>query len=227
LPASRHSPLRGVAPAAIDEHSQSVLPQPPVPLSEFVPEASHHPSHDPSPFAPGVERFRAAYKAVSAFVEARYGLPVYVEDVPAPFTGDLDGARIVVDHELSDEDALFIVAHLFGHTVQWNTNVAERELGSLTVTNPSPALLEQLAAYERRAASYAMQLFHEAGVHDLDQWLSDYSNCDIRYLCEFYRTGVKVSFKSCWENGTPLIEPVAIPDFAPARWRARSTGVVV
>lgn len=197
------------------------------PLSDLPTGTSHDPSHDPSPFAPAVGRFREAYAAVAAFVEGQYGLSVKVEDVPAPFTGDLDGEHIVVDHELSSEDALFIVAHLFGHTVQWNTNAAERELGTLAVTNPSPELLEQLAAYERRAASYAMQLFHEAGVRDLDQWLSDYSNCDIKYLCDFYRTGVKVAFRSCWQHGTPLILPAAIPDFAPTRWRARSTGIVI
>lgn len=161
------------------------------------------------------------------FIETRYGLAVKVEDVPAPFTGDLDGERIVVDYELSSEDALFIVAHLFGHTVQWNTNAAERELGSLAVSNPSPELLEQLAAYERRAASYAMQLFHESGVRDLDQWLSDYSACDIKYLCDFYRTGVKVPFRSCWQDATPIIQPAAIPQFAPTRWRTRSSGVVI
>lgn len=152
---------------------------------------------------------------------------MHVEDVPAPFTGDLDGERIVVDHELTDEDALFIVAHLFGHTVQWNTNAAEREIGTLAVRNPSPELLEQLAAYEYRAAAYAMQLFHEAGVRDLDQWLSDYSACDIKYLCDFYRTGVKAPFRSCWKDSTPIIAPAPIPEFAPTRWRTRSDGIVI
>ena len=198
-----------------------------LPLSELPEGTSHDPSHDPSPFAPAAERFKEAYAIVEWFIESRYGLAVQVEDVPAPFTGDLDGEQIVVDYELSSEDALFIVAHLFGHTVQWNTNAAERELGSLAVKNPSEELLEQLAAYERRAASFAMQLFHEAGVRDLDQWLSDYSNCDIKYLCDFYRTGVKAPFRSCWQHATPLIQPVPIPDFAPTRWTARSTGVVI
>lgn len=195
--------------------------------SELPDGGSHDPSHDPSPFGVGAERFREAYASVSAFVESRYGLAVTVEDVPAPFTGDLDGERIVVDHELTSEDALFIVAHLFGHTVQWNTNEAERALGSQVVNNPTPELLAQLTAYERRAASFAMQLFHEAGVRDLDQWLSDYSACDIKYLCEFYRTGAKVPFRSCWLHATPVVQPVAVPEFLPTRWRPRNTGVVI
>jgi hypothetical protein len=196
-------------------------------LPELPSRTSHDPSHAPSPFAPTPERFHEAYAAISGFIETRYGLAVQVQDVPAPFTGDLDGERIVVDHELSTEDALFIVAHLFGHTVQWNTNPAERELGSLAVNNPSPELLEQLAAYERRAASFAMQLFHDAGVHDLDQWLSDYSACDIKYLCDFYRTGVKAPFRSCWQHATPIVQAEAIPAFVPTRWTARNTGVVI
>lgn len=190
-------------------------------------DAIHDPSHAPSPFGATAERFRAAYSIVATFIESRYRLPVQVEDVPAPFTGDLDGERIVVDYELRSEDALFIVAHLFGHTVQWNTNPSERDLGSHAVNNPSAELLERLTAYEGRAAAYAMQLFHESGVRDLDQWLSDYSACDIAYLCEFYRTGQKVPFRSWWRHGTPLIQPLAIPDFAPTRWRTRNTGVVI
>lgn len=185
------------------------------------------PTHDPSPFVPDPSRFGTAFTIITTLIETRYGLPVDVEDVPAPFTGDLDGERILVDHELSSEDALFIVAHLFGHTVQWNTNAHERELGALAVKDPTELLLRQLGEYERRAAGFAVQLFHEAGIHDLDQWLSDYSTCDIEYLLGFYRTGVKQEFRSCWRHGTPLIAPAPIPAFRPERWVSRNGGVVI
>jgi hypothetical protein len=184
------------------------------------------PAHDPSPFVPHSGRFGQAFSLITDLIELRYGLPVDVDDVPPPFTGDLDGERILVDDELSSEDALFIVAHLFGHTVQWNTNPAEREIGMLAVNNPSDELLRQLGDYERRAAAYAVQLFHEAGVHDLDQWLSDYSACDVAYLLDFYRTSEKKPFRGYWKHGTPLIEPAAIPVFRPAKWVSRS-GVVI
>lgn len=184
-------------------------------------------THDPSPFVPDPRRFGTAFTIVTTLIETRYGLPVDVEDVPAPFTGDLDGEHISVDEELSSEDALFIAAHLFGHTVQWNTNPDEREIGALAVKDPSAELLERLAAYEHRAAAYAIQLFHEAGIRDLDQWLSDYAACDIEYLIGFYRTGVKQPFRNCWRHGTPLISPAPIPGFTPARWVSRNGGVVI
>jgi hypothetical protein len=175
---------------------------------------------------PDSNRFAAAFTIVTHLIETRYGLPVDVDDVPYPFTGDLDGERIMVDEALSSEDALFIVAHLFGHTVQWNTNLNERELGSLAVENPTEELLQQLGDYEHRAASYAIQLFHEAGVRDLDQWLSDYSACDIAYLLDFYRTAAKQPFRSFWRHDTPLIPPAGIPSFRPTKWVSRN-GVVI
>jgi hypothetical protein len=175
---------------------------------------------------PSPERFAAAFTLVSTLIETRYGLPVDVVDVPAPFTGDLDGAHIAVDEELSSEDALFIVAHLFGHTVQWNTNPEEREVGQLAVANPTEEMLGRLADYERNAAAYALQLFHEAGVLDLDAWFSDYSACDIAYLLHFYRTGEKQEFRGFWCENTPPIAPSPIPEFRPEKWVSRN-GVVI
>ena len=50
----------------------------------------------------------------------RYGVPVIIKDVPDPFTGDLDGREIHLDYANDMESAVFIIAHRFGHTVQWN-----------------------------------------------------------------------------------------------------------
>ncbi|MGE0440520.1 MAG: hypothetical protein AB7S39_08495 [Gemmatimonadales bacterium] len=50
-----------------------------------------------------------------------YGLAVEVEDVTDPNTGDLDGRTILLDHLPSEEEKLFLLLHLFGHCVQWNT----------------------------------------------------------------------------------------------------------
>ena len=78
---------------------------------------------------PNDERFREVYNVVSAFVEDRYGVPVVISDVVNPFTGDLDGAEIHVDYENSMEEAVFILVHLFGHTVQWNLSEYNRKIG--------------------------------------------------------------------------------------------------
>ena len=119
--------------------------------------------------------------------------------------------EILVDYDLDAEEALFILVHLFGHTVQWNVSPADRALGLLEVREPSDELLASLARYEVDAARYSLQLFHEAGVHDLDQWLANFVACDIAYLMHFYRTGEKRAFRSFWVDGAPPLSPLEIP----------------
>jgi hypothetical protein len=170
--------------------------------------------------------FRRAFNQVERHIEQRYGLPVVITDVPDPFTGDLDGAAILVDYDLDAEEALFILVHLFGHTVQWNVSPADRALGLLEVRDASEELLASLARYEIDAARYSLQLFHEADVHDLDQWLANFVACDIAYLMHFYRTGEKRAFRSFWMDGAPSLSPLEIPRFQPTKWVARSGTVI-
>jgi hypothetical protein len=172
-------------------------------------------------------RLREVFNTLEQHVERRYGIPIIIRDVPSPFTGDLDGAEIHVDYAEDIESALFIIAHLFGHTVQWNTDEAAREIGYRLYPNPSEDMLRRLSAYEYEACRYSMQLFHEAGVLDLDQWLSDYSSCDFAYLKHFYTTGEKLLFKHFWVNGSPLLQPKPIPPFHPTKWVSRWEGIVV
>jgi hypothetical protein len=176
--------------------------------------------------SPNDQRFRDAFNRVERYIEERYRLPVVITDVPEPFTGDLDGATILVDHDLDAEEALFILVHLFGHTVQWNVSPGDRALGLLEIKQPTEELLASLARYEVDAACYSLQLFHEAGVHDFDQWLADFAACDIAYLLHFYRTGEKRPFRSFWVDGSRLLEPVPIPAFQPTKWITRSGTVI-
>jgi len=175
---------------------------------------------------PDDARLRAAFAVVERAIEDRWGIPVVVSDVKNPFTGDLDGAEIKVDYDLTAEDALFIVVHLFGHTAQWNTSAAARELGR----HPGPwtdDVIARVKAYELEAARYSLQLFHDCGVDDLDGWLSDFSACDLAYLEHFYRTGERGDFRRFWQDGAPRLTPLAIPPFTPQRWLARWDGVVI
>jgi hypothetical protein len=172
------------------------------------------------------DRFREVFNRLERLIEERYGLPVVITDVRDPFTGDLDGEKILVDYDLSAEDALFILVHLFGHTVQWNVSPADRALGLLEVKEPTEELLAALERYERDAACYSLQLLHEAGVHDLDQWLADFAACDIAYLLHFYRTGAKREFRSFWVDQASALTPMPIPEFRPTKWIARSGTVI-
>jgi hypothetical protein len=176
---------------------------------------------------PSDERFREVFNRVEPHIEERYGVPVIIKDVPYPFTGDLDGSEIHVDHFEDIENALFVMAHLFGHTVQWNVSPAAREVGLKQYSNPTDAELAELRDYEIAACRYSLQLFHEVSVRDLDQWMSDFAACDYAYLVHFYRTGERRPFRAFWIDDQPLLEPLPIPAFHPERWVSRWDGVVV
>ncbi len=176
---------------------------------------------------PTDDRFHEVFNTVEPLIELRYGIPVHITDVTNPFTGDLDGATIQVDHEQGIEEAVFILVHLFGHTVQWNINERSREIGNVVPGQVSAAELAEIDTYERDACAYGLQLFHEAGVHDLDQWISDYATCDYAYLRHYYRTGETLPFRSFWCDGQPLVAPLAIPPFHPTQWVSRWKGTVI
>jgi len=176
---------------------------------------------------PSDERLREVFNTLEPYIEERYGVPVIIKDVPDPFTGDLDGSEIHVDYDNDVEAAVFIIAHLFGHTVQWNLSEYARRIGYEVQQNPSEEKLAELEAYEREACRYSLQLFHDAGVRDLDQWIADFAACDFAYLRHFYKTGEKRAFRTFWKEGQLLLEPQAIPEFCPTRWFARWQGIVV
>jgi len=178
----------------------------------------------------GDDPFLKSYNTFVSHIERTYGIPIHVRDVTDPFTGDLDGTEIQVDYDLTPADALFIAAHLVGHTIQWNGSAQEREIGLLPVPTPctDEPLLCNLEAYERQAARYSLQALHDAGIRDIDQWFSDYAECDVRFLLDFYRTGVKRAPLDFWADGMTTVAPLAIPDFTLTRWiDSRNRGIVI
>src|ERR1700704_2872225 len=102
------------------------------------------------------ERFQEVFNRIESYIERKYDIPVVIRDVTDPFTGDLDGAHIEVDYDQSSEDALFIIAHLFGHTVQWNTDPRARVIGTAPVEKASEEFLAELRDYEQKACRYSL-----------------------------------------------------------------------
>jgi hypothetical protein len=174
-----------------------------------------------------ITEFRDACGVVIKHLHARYGVSVEVASIEPPLKGDLDGSRILVADHNTDEERLFLVAHLFGHTVQWNVSAELRRLGMTMPVKPTSDELDALEAYEREACRYSQQALHEAGVSGLDQWLADYSACDLAFLRHLYTTGERRAFQGFWTPGQPLIEPLAIPPFTPTRWRRREQAIVL
>jgi hypothetical protein len=154
---------------------------------------------------------------VEEHIRGSYQIRVLTRDVPDPLTGDLDGAEIHIDHLVTSEERLFLLAHLFGHTVQWNVNPRAFEIGQPQTPPVPQERLPGIIEYEREAASYALGMFHEVGITELDQWLSDYTAADMAYLGHYYRTGEKRDFRSFWKANSALIEPRPVPRFTPSK----------
>ena len=166
--------------------------------------------------------FKTAYDRVERHIEDRYQIPVSINDVLDPNTGDFDGMKIEIDYAQELDSAFFVLVHLFGHTVQWNISAEYRELGSDLSIGKGEDVLAKILAYEQNATRYSMQLMHDVGVKDLDQWVSDYFAADWKYLSHYYRTGEKLDFRKLIEPGKgALLTPLQIPEFKPQKWISR------
>jgi hypothetical protein len=116
---------------------------------------------------------------------------------------------------------------MFGHTVQWNVDPRLFEIGRPQTPPVSADLLPAIIDYEREAACYALSMLHQIGIMDIDRWFCDYTACDMAYLLHYYRTGEKRAFVSFWRNGTPAMEPMAVPQFVPVKRVFRLDGIVI
>jgi hypothetical protein len=172
-------------------------------------------------------RFADYAARVQEQLERFYGIRVVTRDIPDPLTGDLDGSEIDIDYAVTPEQRLFLLAHLFGHTVQWNVDPALFEIGRRYRPPVSEDLIPAIIAYEREAAGYGLALLHQIDIADIDQWFCDYTACDQAYLLHFYRTGEKRDFRSFWIDNAPLIKPQQIPPFTPTRRAFRMDGIVI
>ena len=165
---------------------------------------------------------------VEEHVERDYGIRVVTRDIRDPLTGDLDGAEIHIDFAVSPEMRLFLVAHLFGHTVQWNVNPRAFEIGRIHEPPVGEDLLPEIMEYEFEAAAYGLDLLHRLGMEGIDQWLSDFTACDIAYLLHYYRTGEKADSRSFWRDNTPCLPARPVPPFTPSkRIFSRNYGIVI
>jgi hypothetical protein len=149
------------------------------------------------------------FKATSAIV--KYGFIIDYRDLEPPRTGIFDGLRISIDPDVDFEMQCFILLHLFGHSVQWTAPSLERSLDPLKDTTDKAVFMQALHDYEYQAARFGMQLIREAGVHDLDQWYSDFVATDWRYVERYYQTGAIPPWHECLAHNQPLVEPLSIP----------------
>jgi hypothetical protein len=151
-------------------------------------------------------------------------------DLDPYFKGDLDGARIWIASALEDDEELFNVIHLIGHSVQWNVSNQLRSLGSVLHEKPNDQLLCQLQEYEWEANCYGLYLLHKLDVFDLDEWLSEKYRVDMFYLTHYYKTGEKLKeitdISLAYQFTWPLVEK-KIPSFVPWANPETRRGIVI
>ena len=141
----------------------------------------------------------------------KYGFVIEYRDLEPPRTGIFDGLRIVIDPDVDFEMQCFILLHLFGHSVQWVAPSLAGKLEELQHTTDKSRFMRVLYDYEYEAARYGLQLMHEAAVHHLNQWYSDFVATDWRYVERFYETGAIPLWEECVVNHQPLLSPAPIP----------------
>jgi hypothetical protein len=142
----------------------------------------------------------------------RYGFAIELRRLEAPKTGIFNGLTITLDPAVDLETRCFILIHLFGHSVQWVAPSLASSLAELKHTDDHARFMQALHDYEFAAAGYGMQLLHEAGVTDLDQWMSDFVETDWRYVEHYYRTGQIPLLRDCEVHGCRLIAATPIPE---------------
>jgi hypothetical protein len=140
------------------------------------------------------------------------GFVIEYRDLEPPRTGIFDGLRIVLDPDVGFEMQCFLLLHLFGHSVQWVAPSLEAKLADLQHTEDREHFMQVLHAYEAEAATFALQLMHEAGVTTLDQWFSDHVETDWRYVEGYYKTDRLPDWSLCIVTDCPLVKPAPIPE---------------
>jgi len=141
----------------------------------------------------------------------KQGFVIEYRDLEPPRTGIFDGLRIVIDPDVAFEMQCFLLLHLFGHSVQWIAPSLEHALHDLQHTEDRTRFMQVLHDYEFQAARFGLQLMHQVGVTDLDQWYSDFVETDWRYVERYYQTDQIPEWHTCVTTGCTVIEATPIP----------------
>jgi hypothetical protein len=176
-------------------------------------------------------RFTEVLSKVQEYAENVLGLTIIdTSDLDPYFKGDLDGLRIWIASALDDDEELFNVLHLVGHSVQWNVSDELRALGSVLYLKPDNRTLYRLQEYEWEANCYGLYILHYLKIFDLDGWLKKKYTEDMYFLTHFYKTGEKLKeitdISRAYEFTRPLVEK-EVPHISPKANPETRRGIVI
>ena len=150
------------------------------------------------------------WTAITARV-VTYGFGLEYAALERPKLGIFDGRRLTIDPAVGFEMQCFLVLHLFGHSVQWVAPSLTASLEPIRSSGDRARFLDALKVYEFEAARFGLQLLHDAGIHSLDAWYSDFVESDWRYVEGYYATGHLPAWSDCVVSGCAAITPAPIP----------------
>lgn len=131
-------------------------------------------------------------------------------------TGYFKGKDLYLDPSLPSHIGLAALTHVAGHAIQWacpgdlpfiNGEEAE-EIGNKFWIGASDEELVKVTEYEEEASRIGLDLLHDAGVTDTDEFISDYFHADNAFLMHYYRTKEVRPLASFWPK--PVLEPLDI-----------------
>lgn len=144
--------------------------------------------------------FKTCFDQVAAYA-ATLGLHVTKEFIGTGTTGNFDGEKIIIDTDQTDEQGFYVLLHLIGHSYQWDTDAELRKLGLDVLPGKDEVELDRIYHYERAASEIGMYVLHQVGIHDLDQWISDWFCADWKWLHHYYTTGEALPYDSTFVCG--------------------------
>jgi hypothetical protein len=172
------------------------------------------------------ERFLEVYEKACATSFVKYGIKVVEDTLEAPKTGEFNGQQIMLEKSMDIDEKMFLLVHLFGHNVQWLTSEKYRNIG---LSQPEFADFEKtrekfisklpaIFEYENVACRYGLQLLHDAGIFDMDEWVSQMAWADWLFLKESYVDGFKQENRDNFREkymveDYPIMEPIQLPEF--------------
>lgn len=167
--------------------------------------------------------FVEEFTACRQVIQTKYKVPVTCALTINNNPGIFDGRRIIIFAYLDPETKLFVLAHIFGHTVQWNVSEEARKIGFDSTPGKKEDELGPIFHYERDASRIGLSLMHECGVVERDQWLADWFRADWLFLKHFYLTGLLLEPKNLFiaGAGAPL-DPLPISNFEPKAFEPRA-----
>lgn len=134
--------------------------------------------------------------------------------------GAYNGPAILIKKGLSAEHGLFLIAHLFGHCVQWcsgtieHSDIVEKLADASDFSKLPVESIGILKSYESQAAGYSICLLDELFGSGLAQWFSDWAAADWEYFTHIsskMERGGLHNFKL--RKGSPVLKSIEIPRF--------------